>query len=145
MQFFATVYNTVCGRDKGNQRCCVTLQELSVLSSQTESISVHSHHTAQLQTQPEGQVTTGSLTLAQRGTSVSRWIQLTVKPSANEEVSLHWSAEGVGREDKRRIQRVTHFQHMISHDAFGLDEDLVDHRVTMVTIHFMDAVLVKLG
>lgn len=34
---------------------------------------------------------------------------------------------------------------MISHDAFGLDEDLVDHRVTMVTVHFMDAVLVKLG
>lgn len=40
---------------------------------------------------------------------------------------------------------MTHFQHMISHDAFGLDEDLVDHRVTMVTVHFMDAVLVKLG
>lgn len=34
---------------------------------------------------------------------------------------------------------------MISHDAFGLDEDLVDHRVTMVTVHFMDAMLVKLG
>lgn len=34
---------------------------------------------------------------------------------------------------------------MISHDALGLDEDLVDHRVTMVTVHFMDAVLVKLG
>lgn len=40
---------------------------------------------------------------------------------------------------------VTHFQHMISHDAFGLDEDLVDHGVTMVTVHFMDAVLVKFG
>lgn len=34
---------------------------------------------------------------------------------------------------------------MISHNAFGLDEDLVDHRVTMVTVHFVDAVLVKLG
>lgn len=33
---------------------------------------------------------------------------------------------------------------MISHDAFGLYEDLMDHRVTMVTVHFMDAVLVKL-
>lgn len=51
--------------------------------------------------------------------------------------------EAVGTED--RVQGVTHFQHMISHDAFGLDEDLVDHRVTMVTVHFMDAVLVKLG
>lgn len=34
---------------------------------------------------------------------------------------------------------------MISHDAFWPDEDLVDHRVTMVTVHFMDAMLVKLG
>lgn len=34
---------------------------------------------------------------------------------------------------------------MIPHNAFGLDEDLVDHRVTMVTVHFVDAVLVKLG
>lgn len=40
---------------------------------------------------------------------------------------------------------MTHFQHMISDDAFGLDEDLMDHGVTMVTVHFMDAVLVKLG
>lgn len=34
---------------------------------------------------------------------------------------------------------------MISHDALGLDEDLVDHRVAMVTVHFVDAVLVELG
>lgn len=40
---------------------------------------------------------------------------------------------------------MTHFQHVISHDAFGLDEDLVDHGVTMVTVHFMDAVLVVLA
>lgn len=44
-----------------------------------------------------------------------------------------------------RGQGVTHFQHMISHDAFGLYKDLVDHRVTMVTVHLMDSVLVKLG
>lgn len=46
---------------------------------------------------------------------------------------------------QQRVQGVTHFQHMISHSAFGLDKDLVDHGVTMVTIHFMDAVLVKFG
>lgn len=34
---------------------------------------------------------------------------------------------------------------MISYDAFGLDEDLMDHGVTMVTVHFVDAVLVKFG
>lgn len=44
-----------------------------------------------------------------------------------------------------RVQGVTHFQHVISHDAFGLDKDLVDHGVTMVTVHFMDAVLVEFG
>lgn len=40
---------------------------------------------------------------------------------------------------------MTHFQHVISYDAFGLDEDLMDHGVTMVTVHFVDAVLVKFG
>lgn len=40
---------------------------------------------------------------------------------------------------------VTYFQHVISHDAFGLDEDLVDHGVTMITVHLMDAVLVEFG
>lgn len=54
-------------------------------------------------------------------------------------------SSGCGNRGQQRVQGVTHFQHMISHDAFGLDEDLVDHRVTMVTVHFVDAVLVKLG
>lgn len=44
-----------------------------------------------------------------------------------------------------RVQGVTHFQHVISYDAFGLDQDLMDHGVTMVTVHFVDAVLVKFG
>lgn len=64
---------------------------------------------------------------------------------AGEYVLLHRSAEVVGTENGKRVHGVTHFQHVISHDAFGLDEDLVDHRVTMVTVHFMDAVLVELG
>lgn len=46
---------------------------------------------------------------------------------------------------KTRVQGVTHFQHVISYDAFGFDEDLMDHGVTMVTVHFVDAVLVKFG
>lgn len=41
-----------------------------------------------------------------------------------------------------RVKGVTYFQHMISYDAFGLDKDLVDHGVTVITVHFMDAVLV---
>lgn len=64
----------------------MTLQELSVLSSQTESILVHSLYTAQLQTQPEGQVTAGSPTSAQLS---SGWIQLMVKSRTDEQVSLH--------------------------------------------------------
>lgn len=40
---------------------------------------------------------------------------------------------------------MTYFQHMISNNAFGLDKDLVDHGVTMVTVHLMDAVLVEFG
>lgn len=43
------------------------------------------------------------------------------------------------------VKGMTHFQHMISHDAFGLDKDLVNHGVTMITVHFMDAVLVDFG
>lgn len=34
---------------------------------------------------------------------------------------------------------------MISHDAFGLDKDLVDHGVTVTTVHLVDAVLVEFG
>lgn len=34
---------------------------------------------------------------------------------------------------------------MISYDAFGLDKDLVDHGVTVTTVHLMDAVLVEFG
>lgn len=60
-------------------------------------------------------------------------------------VSLRRVAEFVGGEAKQRVQGMTHFQYMITHDAFGLDEDLVDHRVAMVTVHFVDTVLVKLG
>lgn len=52
---------------------------------------------------------------------------------------------GCGCWKEQRVHGMTHFEHMISHGAFGLDEDLVDHRVTMVTVHFMDAVLVELG
>lgn len=40
---------------------------------------------------------------------------------------------------------MTYFQHVISYDAFGLDKDLVDHGVTVTTVHFMDAVLVEFG
>lgn len=40
---------------------------------------------------------------------------------------------------------MTHFQHVISHDAFGLDQDLVDHGVTVIAVHFVDAVLVEFG
>lgn len=40
---------------------------------------------------------------------------------------------------------MTYFQHMISYDAFGLDKDLVDHGVTVTTVHLMDAVLVEFG
>lgn len=41
-----------------------------------------------------------------------------------------------------KVQSGTHLQHVITDDAFGLDEDLVDHGVTMVTVHFVDAMLV---
>lgn len=34
---------------------------------------------------------------------------------------------------------------MVSNGTFGLDEDLVDHGVTMVTVQFVDAVLVVLA
>lgn len=34
---------------------------------------------------------------------------------------------------------------MISYDAFGLDKDLVDHGVTVTTVHLVDAVLVEFG
>lgn len=43
------------------------------------------------------------------------------------------------------VKGLTYFQHVISHDAFGLDEDLVDHGVTVITVHLMDAVLVEFG
>lgn len=45
----------------------------------------------------------------------------------------------------KRVKDVTHLQHVISHDAFGLDQDLVDHGVTVITVHLMDAVLVEFG
>lgn len=34
---------------------------------------------------------------------------------------------------------------MISHNAFGLYKDLVNHRVAMVGVHFVDAMLVEFG
>lgn len=43
------------------------------------------------------------------------------------------------------VRGATYFQHVISHDAFGFDEDLVDHGVTVITVHLMDAVLVEFG
>lgn len=47
--------------------------------------------------------------------------------------------------DESCVAGVAHFQHVVSHNAFGLDEDLVDHGVAMVTVHFVDAVLVEFG
>lgn len=45
----------------------------------------------------------------------------------------------------QRVKGATHFQHMKSHNALGLDKDLVNHGVTVITVHFLDAVLVEFG
>lgn len=45
----------------------------------------------------------------------------------------------------QRVKGATYFQHMKSHNALGLDEDLVNHGVTVITVHFLDAVLVEFG
>ena len=82
----------------------MTLQELSVLSSQAESISVHSHHTAQLQIHPESQAKAGSATPAQRGISVSGWIRLIVQTSAGEYIFPHRSAEVERTEDSKEFK-----------------------------------------
>lgn len=50
-----------------------------------------------------------------------------------------------GCADESCVAGVAHFQHVVSHDALRLDEDLVDHGVAMVTVHFVDAVLVEFG
>lgn len=34
---------------------------------------------------------------------------------------------------------------MKSHNALGLEKDLVNHGVAVITVHFLDAVLVELG
>lgn len=57
---------------------------------------------------------------------------------------LQWYGQRTER-SQLSVQALAYFQHVISHDAFGLDEDLVDHGVTVITVHLMDAVLVELG
>lgn len=90
-------------------------------------------------TQTEGQVSAGSPTLAQRGNDPPHWIIFT-EIHTHRHTHTHRAIQ-----EQQGVQGETHFQHMISYDAFGLDEDLMDHRVTMVTVHFMDAVLVVLA
>lgn len=64
---------------------------------------------------------------------------------ASKEREREKKSEMFGCADEICVAGVAHFQHVVSHDAFGLDEDLVDHGVAMVTVHFVDAVLVEVG
>lgn len=90
----------------------------------TQSISAQTHHTAPSQTQLEGEVTAGHRNHRVQPGPINGRGKITCGPVPTGE---------------------THFQHMVSYGTFGLDEDLVDEGVTMVTVHFMDAVLVVLA
>ncbi len=39
----------------------------------------------------------------------------------------------------------THLQNVVSHNALGLDENLVNHGIAVVTLHLMSAMLVVLN